>query len=519
MKNKSEFITDEKKQFAVFVVDVGDVIIPEDVLRRFKLLRHEEGGKKWICDSVIYPYIKVYVVENFGSKKNPSYGVVAIHDMFGNVQTISDEGQARQLFSRIRKFDELWKHAVSTVSLPLRPKDLKIVVTDNDVRSDYGVILSVRRERSYFGKKDYWLARIGSLPDELKPELVSILSKHGFEEGIYGGYIRYTEPDVSELLNEVKDYLERNKDKIIDWRYSRQLSEYNSIATKISEARRKLGLPTQPNTPVNVADVLNLIKGKGKQEVKMGEPKAKAVKVEGEDEDKMFELSLDFTPKELTPPSGPTVNIDELRKEIYEEVRKNLEDKMKELEREIENYKKKLEAFDPETALMSKGFKKFRVVVFDLPTEYKGAKTEYTKDEKGNVVEKKTFAVDPAIYRTLRRKFYDILNSLSFRTKLGWVLMTDDENELKDLYNVMESLNKLSGEERSVEIIETWIPVKWVVDEAVDYTANLSERLDELALKLTDSSISASVKKRIEREKEQIERTLDRLNKIIKDLS
>lgn len=142
-----------------------------------------------------------------------------------------------------------------------------------------------------------------------------------------------------------------------------------------------------------------------------------------------------------------------------------------------------------------------RLVVFDLPTEYRLAKNEFVND--GGVVRQViTFSGDPKEYRNLRVQFYDELNKCAFRTKMGWVLFRDPPPKLSE---IMRRLNQLAGTQRTVEIIEVLAPRLWLKQELADYVNVLKIRLDDVKEKLADAAIKEATRRALEKKKEIIE--------------
>ena len=97
-----------------------------------------------------------------------------------------------------------------------------------------------------------------------------------------------------------------------------------------------------------------------------------------------------------------------------------------------------------------------KLIVFNLPTEYLGSKTKYRKNGEG-WEEIKILKIDPAKFRTLRKRFYDVLHKVAFKTLSGWVLR--DGANLDDLNEVIKELNELADVSRRIYIIETYMPV------------------------------------------------------------
>ena len=202
---------------------------------------------------------------------------------------------------------------------------------------------------------------------------------------------------------------------------------------------------------------------------------------------------------------------EEEEKSVFSETVAKLEKLAKELEEEEEEKEEKVEVTkeDIYEYLRTKGLVPVKLVTFDLPTEYKGAKTTYEKDESGKVREVKVFSVDPTKYRSLRRKFYYVLERSAFKTTAGWVLTS--RANLKELNNIISELNKLAGTYRNIWIIETYMPKDYVEHQLEQYI-----RSRELALKEIEQKLQ--LEKLKESQKKQLQRRLEELSEVVKAL-
>ena len=205
------------------------------------------------------------------------------------------------------------------------------------------------------------------------------------------------------------------------------------------------------------------------------------------------------------------VKKEEEEKSVFSETVAKLEKLAKELEEEEEEAKEeaKVTKEDVYRYLESKGLVPVKLVTFDLPTEYKGARTEYEKTQDGKVIEKKTFTVDPTKYRSLRRKFYYVLERMAYKTTMGWVLTS--KANMKQLNEVINELNKLAGESRNIWVIETYVPRDYIVRQLESYIMSR-----ELALKDIESKLQ--LEKLKESQKKQLQRRLEELSDVIKTL-
>lgn len=164
--------------------------------------------------------------------------------------------------------------------------------------------------------------------------------------------------------------------------------------------------------------------------------------------------------------------------------------------------------------LESRGLVPVRLVTFDLPTEYRGARTEYDKTEDGRVREVKVFSVDPTRYRSLRRKFYAVLERCAFKTTAGWVLRGDAD--VSELNKVISELNKLAGESRNVWVIEAYMPRDYVINQLEQYIMSRELALKDIEGKLKLEKLKESERKRLERRLSELEEVVRKLREELK---
>lgn len=217
----------------------------------------------------------------------------------------------------------------------------------------------------------------------------------------------------------------------------------------------------------------------------------------------------------------------------YSEIISKLKELEEELEKEVETPKKEVkeeevkeEEEEEEKVVISKnevidylkreGLVQVKLVTFDLPSEYKGAKTTYEKTEDGKVREVKVFSNDPTVYRTLRRKFYRILERSAFKSTAGWILRSNAN--VKELNDVIAELNKLAGTKRNIWIIETYMPKDYVVHQLEQYIKERELALQDIQNKLQLEKLKKSQKKQLEKRLEEIEDIIKSLKKELEKL-
>jgi len=180
------------------------------------------------------------------------------------------------------------------------------------------------------------------------------------------------------------------------------------------------------------------------------------------------------------------------------------------------NVEVKLTEKDIEKFIAKQGLVKTRIITFDLPTEYKGAKTQYHKNGQGQIQEIKTFANDPTKFRSLRRKFYMILEKSAIRTTMGWILY--NTSKLGELNKIIDELNKLSGTSRNIWIIEVYVPKHYVIEQIDRYIYQKKMNIEELKKKLQLQTLKKAEIKRIKKEIEQMEEIIKEVEKFKEQL-
>lgn len=153
------------------------------------------------------------------------------------------------------------------------------------------------------------------------------------------------------------------------------------------------------------------------------------------------------------------------------------------------------------------------LIVFDLPSEYKGAKVKLKKVE-GGFEEVRVLSWKMGKFRTLRSQFYKELRKVAWRSTAGWVLRTASKPDLGTLNSIIARLNKLAElgeEERIVEFIEVFMPRYYVVKQLQKYIAEKRASFEEFKRKAEE------VKERREQYK-RLMASVKELEELLKDL-
>jgi len=172
-----------------------------------------------------------------------------------------------------------------------------------------------------------------------------------------------------------------------------------------------------------------------------------------------------------------------------------------------------------EKVLFKRGLKRVRVVCFVLPTEYGFASVEHDKlpkSEGGYVVERRVFKCDVYKFQYARRRFYDRLRRVAYRTPLGWILFRGADPSVLD--GPIGELNALAGERRVVWIFECWLPRDKLECWLAEYLVEVKARMGELEQKVEDALREAKNVKNLKYRLRVLEGILERIEEELKYL-
>lgn len=175
-------------------------------------------------------------------------------------------------------------------------------------------------------------------------------------------------------------------------------------------------------------------------------------------------------------------------------------------------------AVDAEGFMRRLGFRRVYLVVFDLPTEYSGMELKPVKSEKG--LGFLTFFRENYLeFARLRARFYYYLRGVAYRTTAGWVLVSEPDEKLHKVFGeVVKRLNELSGNSRSIDIVEAFLPVTYLRDQLAHYISELErarERLIRRFRETEDYDKAVNIAKKINR----FARLIDRLRAELENLN
>jgi hypothetical protein len=161
------------------------------------------------------------------------------------------------------------------------------------------------------------------------------------------------------------------------------------------------------------------------------------------------------------------------------------------------------------------GYVKVKIVDFDLPTEYIGGRTTTVIEEVEDGDTKRSVAVEkkevriPQL-RSLRRRFYKVLERMAFKASGLWVLMHDvTEDELRELNDVMAEINSILAKHgipaRNINMVEAYLPEQWVKVKLTEYIDHV---MSELEAKKTVEEKTRDVLREISRLEELLNRLM-----------
>ena len=168
----------------------------------------------------------------------------------------------------------------------------------------------------------------------------------------------------------------------------------------------------------------------------------------------------------------------------------------------------KLDRKELERIALAQGFIKKYLICFNLPTEYRNCITKFTK-ENGKIIETRELTVDPKTYRTLRKRFYNLLHDIAFKSLPGWILREGED--ITVLNDVIAKLNKLAGTQRAVYIVESYFPRETLVEWLSQYIAERKMSIKEVQKKINEVQKESKEYKRL---KKQLQRFIEELNKL-----
>lgn len=167
--------------------------------------------------------------------------------------------------------------------------------------------------------------------------------------------------------------------------------------------------------------------------------------------------------------------------------------------------------------LREQGYVTATIIAFDLPSEYKASSSTWEEDEEGRYVEHRRLArsaAEVARLRTLRKKFYALLNAYAFRSPVGWILM--DPAGAADVRAAAEAIVKEAGGQ--LHWLELPLPKAWLISQAEEARARLAASEEEVAKQLADAALSAALRRRLQKRREELEVALRRLTAFLESL-
>jgi len=383
------------KYFAAFFEDKG-VVVPEEVLLRFGLLR--EGRHGWYVVPQLKPFIKLVELKWYGSRRHGRYYVKRVYNPDGTIYKEFEDPKGEdndpigEFTTWYNGFLSLWDTALKTAVVP---KDLTVHYHGSNVDDGVayvsidGSFIKIEWRKTYTiinGPKNI-LSILAASPE---------LKREGFFEGMYGGLISkkvVSEKDLKDWLESlgkaIASEIEKNKDRIL----RDVVLKVEAEKKDIEAARKQLHIDVPGDRPVTADDVLAL---------------ATAAKPGGEGEAEVEEVAEEGGAK----PTG--IELPEVEVEVVQPTGA-----------ETTAVGEVTEA-KPKEQLV-----KVYLLVMKLPSKYLVQKVTFEKGAEG-FVEKRAFeGVASAVASRLegiRRGAYDrISRAFAFVEDFGtWVAVTED---------------------------------------------------------------------------------------------
>ncbi|MHA1595697.1 MAG: hypothetical protein ACTSXX_13340 [Candidatus Baldrarchaeia archaeon] len=186
------------------------------------------------------------------------------------------------------------------------------------------------------------------------------------------------------------------------------------------------------------------------------------------------------------------------------------EEKVEEEEKTEEEKEERVEVTEEEIEkiVMKHGLMKVKLVVFNLPSEYKGSRVQFDMTNRHAII-RFSDEIDITKIRTLRRAFYRILNEMAWKSLVGWVLMRDAN--MARLNEVIKALNEELKTERAIYIVESYFPRKVLEEWLADYIVEVKMRIDEIKQKIEEKAEELKTVRRLKSELKKMEELLKRL--------
>ena len=186
------------------------------------------------------------------------------------------------------------------------------------------------------------------------------------------------------------------------------------------------------------------------------------------------------------------------------------EEKVEEEEKTEEEKEERVKVTEEEIEkiVMKHGLMKVKLVVFNLPSEYKGSRVQFDMTNRHAII-RFSDEIDITKIRTLRRAFYRILNEMAWKSLVGWVLMRDAN--MARLNEVIKALNEELKTERAIYIVESYFPRKVLEEWLADYIVEVKMRIDEIKQKIEEKAEELKTVRRLKSELKKMEELLKRL--------
>jgi len=239
-----------------WAVIVNDLIIPEDVLRRYGLLLESRHG--WYIHSLLKPYMKLVEWAWYGTRRRGRAYISTIYNPDGSV-AFKPQNFPADSEEITKKYDEtlsLWDTALKILTVPQLTINKSVGSTSADIEVPGVTNVRIRWRKTY------------TLIDSKDNDILNIIladpriQQLGFTKGDYGGLISkrpVKENESADWIRSLADIVEDILAKHLHVVRTKLMAEVEAERKDIEIARQKLGISKPADQPITADDVVLLV--------------------------------------------------------------------------------------------------------------------------------------------------------------------------------------------------------------------------------------------------------------------
>jgi hypothetical protein len=208
--SKSQYY-DHKNESAHFILVYNNIIIPEDILTQFELLKTK---KKFYARAEIIDFLHLFVHHYKG------YEFIKLYKAVNGEEVKLDIDN-----KKYNEFYDLWRTALKTSGY--LPTTITISSEINVERRKFYILIGGFIDIEYSDRISYRLVKVDKTSHQIKisPNVLefmrslvkNVIARYGFIEGSYGGYItkaHLTPQQLQQLYNELINEINSKKNEI-----------------------------------------------------------------------------------------------------------------------------------------------------------------------------------------------------------------------------------------------------------------------------------------------------------------